>query len=134
MRILIDTHIALWYLNGDPKLPISAIEYISNPQNMIYFSLVSMWEIEIKHNAHPDQMRSSGLDVLTRCANAGFMELPLLHTHIPLLETLHRPDSAPPHKDPFDKMLIAQAKAENLLFLTHDALLPHYGEPCILKV
>ena len=54
--------------------------------------------------------------------------------HVYALETLKREDDAPEHADPFDRILIAQAKAENLTFLTHDALLPFYGEKCVALV
>ena len=54
--------------------------------------------------------------------------------HVFALETIKREENAPLHHDPFDRMLIAQAKAENLSFVTHDSLLPYYGEKCIVPV
>ena len=54
--------------------------------------------------------------------------------HVYMLETLHRPEYAPKHSDPFDRIMIAQAKAENFVFLTHDSLLPAYEEECVLIV
>ena len=63
-----------------------------------------------------------------------FNELSLNSGHILTLETLIRPDDAPPHKDPFDRILIAQAKSEDMIFLTHDDLIPYYSEPCIMFV
>ena len=54
--------------------------------------------------------------------------------HVYALETLTREKSAPPHRDPFDRMLLAQAKAENMSLLTHDALPPYYNEKCVISV
>ena len=131
MNILVDTHIALWYLNGDSKLPKKAKAYLDDSENTIYFSLASMWEIEIKHILHPDKMIISGSDFLTNCEKAGFSLLPLHPDHIKLLHTLKRNKKAAPHNDPFDRILICQAKAENMTFLTHDSLLSDYNEKTV---
>jgi PIN domain nuclease of toxin-antitoxin system len=134
MKYLLDTHIVLWYLNGDERLPTMARTIIDNEENEVYFSLVSMWEIEIKHIAHPEIMQSSGFEVLEKCKNSNFEILPLFENHIKALHTLRRDENAPRHNDPFDRMLISQAKAENITFITHDSLIPAYNEPCILSV
>ena len=134
MKILLDTHIILWYLNGDERLPQNARKIIDDSKNEIYFSLVSIWEVEIKHISHPDKMVSSGDEVIAKCGRAEFKELGLNSIHIKTLHTLHRLETAPKHNDPFDRMLIAQAKAEEMTFLTHDLLLPYYNEPCVLSV
>ena len=134
MKILVDTHIALWYLNGDERLPLKARNLIDDAQNEIYFSIVSMWEIEIKHIAPPDKMMSSGLDVLSKCRKFGFLELSLKNVHIDFLHTLHKTENAPKHNDPFDRMLLSQAKAEGLVFLTHDLLISDYNESCAMSV
>lgn len=134
MKILVDTHIALWYLNGDERLPLKARNLIDDAQNEIYFSIVSMWEIEIKHIAHPDKMINSGLDVLSKCRKFGFLELALKDVHVDFLHTLHRAENAPKHNDPFDRMLLSQAKAEGLVFLTHDLLISDYNESCAISV
>lgn len=134
MNILVDTHIALWYLNGDSKLPKKAKSYIDDSNNTIYFSLASMWEIEIKHILHPDKMISSGSDYLSNCEKAGFSLLPLHPDHIKLLHTLKRSKKAPSHNDPFDRILICQAKAENMTLLTHDSLLADYNEKSVVVI
>lgn len=134
MNILVDTHIALWYLNGDSKLPKKAKTYIDDSNNTIYFSLASMWEIEIKHILHPDKMISSGSDYLSNCEKAGFSLLPLHPDHIKLLHTLKRSKKAPPHNDPFDRILICQSKAENMTLLTHDSLLADYNEKSVVVI
>lgn len=134
MNLLLDTHIALWYLNGDARLSEQAKAYIDNEENSVYFSVASLWEIEIKHTLHPDRMASSCGDVLERCERAGFALLPLHPEHIGQLYTLRRGAGAPLHKDPFDRILICQAKAESMLLLTHDSLLADYNEPCVVSV
>ncbi len=131
MNFLLDTHIALWYLSGDSKLSKKAKSYIDDGKNSIYFSVASMWEIEIKHILHPDKMISSGNDFLLNCENAAFSFLPLHPDHINLLHTLKRSKKEQPHNDPFDRILISQAKSEKMILLTHDTLLSGYKEKCV---
>ena len=134
MRILLDTHILLWALENNPKLPERAYQLISDETNELFFSTASVWEITIKHLAKPDKMLISGEDLAHLCEQAGYNALPILNQHVFQLNTLKRPENAPPHHDPFDRMMIAQAKAEKIIFMTHDALLPDYSENCILYV
>jgi len=134
MYILMDTHILIWALTDDPKLPFMARKMITDPNNTLYYSVVSVWETTIKHSVHPDKIVFSGRKFDFFCEEAGYQHLSLGRSHVYTLESLSREDGAPPHRDPFDKMLIAQAKYENMFFLTHDALLPYYNEPCILYV
>lgn len=71
MKVLLDTHIALWALNDDEKLSEKARAIISDWRNVIYFSSISIWEIEIKHIIHPNEMISSGSEVAAKCRQAG---------------------------------------------------------------
>jgi PIN domain nuclease of toxin-antitoxin system len=93
-----------------------------------------VWEIAIKHALHPDNVAFTGKELAGFCKEAGFLPLEVRDRHVFALETLSRPADAPRHNDPFDRMLIAQAKAENMVFLTHDSLIPYYGEQCIMPV
>lgn len=68
------------------------------------------------------------------CEENGYLVLPVYNRHVSALETLRRSENAPSHKDPFDRIMVAQAKAENLMFLTHDSLIPYYNEPFIISV
>ena len=68
------------------------------------------------------------------CEDTGFTRLPIEKEHIFLLKTLSRPGDAQKHNDPFDRMLIAQAKFEDLMLLTHDSQFPYYGEKCVTNV
>lgn len=134
MDILLDTHIVLWTLSDDPALSIKAKELIGDEQNNIFYSIISLWEIEIKHIIHPDKLKLSAKDVEKYCEDSGFSLLELKPSSVALLSVLKRPDNVPPHKDPFDKMLICQSKAENMKFLTHDKLIADYNLPNIILV
>ena len=132
--ILLDTHIALWALTDDRRLSDAALRLLLSGDNEIYYSTVSVWEVTVKHSLHPEHLTVSGRDFMRFCKHAGYRNLPVLDAHVVLLDTLHRVEDAPRHKDPFDRILIAQAKAEDMLLMTHDALLPFYHEECVLFV
>ena len=135
MRVLLDTHILLWAITEDKKFPAKADEIINNLDNEIYYSSISIWEVAIKRLKHPDKITNLSLqEFVSFCDDADFRELPLMKEHTYSLETLTRPDNVPPHNDPFDRILISQAKTEDMIFLTHDDNLLHYQENCILYV
>ena len=133
MKLLLDTHILLWAMTDDEKLPEKARALIENVENEIYFSIISLWEIQIKHILHPQQMEQAKI-VSQYCRESGFKMLSLSERAVDKLPDLKRPDSAPRHKDPFDKILICQAIAEEMIFLTHDSLISDYGVWNILFV
>ena len=134
MNILLDTHILIWALNEDSRLPERARELILDENNAVYYSSVSVWEISIKHANHPETVEFTGKELAQYCQEAGFLSIEMRDKHVIALETITRSEEAPPHHDPFDRMLIAQAKAENMSFVTHDSLLPYYEEKCIIAV
>ncbi len=134
MKILIDTHIAIWAVLNDLKLPEKAKDMILDGRNEIFYSTASVWEITIKHMLHPDKLRINGSLLEKGCEENGYLVLPVFNRHVSALETLKRPENAPSHKDPFDRIMVAQAKAENLMFLTHDSLISYYDEPFIILV
>lgn len=134
MKVLVDTHIAIWAVLNDPKLPERAKEIILDERNEIFYSTASVWKITIKHMLHPDKIRISGSLLEKGCEDNGYLVLPVLNKHVFALETLKRTQGAPQHNDPFDRIMVAQAKEENLMFLTHDSLIPYYGEPFIISV
>lgn len=134
MNLLLDTHILIWALNDDSRLSEKAKDLILDSDNVIYYSSVSVWEVAIKHEIHPENVTFTGKELSQYCQEAGFLPVELRDKHVYALETIARPDDAPAHHDPFDRMLVAQAKAENLSFLTHDALIPYYNEKCIIPV
>lgn len=134
-KYLLDTHILLWYVGNSKKLSSTVRDIINDSTNAIYYSIVSLWEAEIKRLKHPDKILDLSTDELVTFAyNAGLEQLHLNEDHVRMLKTLSRPKDAPPHSDPFDRILISQAKSEGMIFLTHDVLLPYYSEDCIVYV
>lgn len=134
MNILLDTHIAIWALNDEPLLSQKARKLILDPDNVIYYSAVSTWEILLKHNKDKSNLELSPEMFVTFCEEAGFVPLGLYDKHVLEIQRLHRPDNAPPHNDPFDRLLLAQAKTENMWFITHDNRISEYTEKCIIAV
>lgn len=134
MNILLDTHILLWALSNDERLSEKARKLIENEKNKIFYSIISLWEVEIKLLKHPDVMSLSAKELAKYCAQSGFQRVLVKENHIFAMEDLKREKNASPHKDPFDRMLICQASTENMLFLTHDFLISGYSNLCILIV
>ena len=134
MKVLIDTHIAIWAVADDPKLSEAARDILLDESNEIYYSTASIWEVVIKHMAHPEKVSIDGDTLAQSCENTGFKVLPILNKHTFALKDLKYPDKAPRHNDPFDRIMIAQAKIEEMKFLTHYALIPYYNEPFIISV
>ena len=134
MNLLLDSHILIWALTEDARLSRKARQLILDTDNVIYYSAASIWEISVKHTAHPEEIEFSGRELSEYCRQAGYLQLEIKEKHVHALETFERAESAPPHKDPFDRILLAQAKAENMSFLTHDARIPDYNEKCVIQV
>lgn len=134
MKYLLDSHILVWALFSDGKLPHEAYVIINNLENEIYYSAASVWEIGIKHSKSPVRMPISSRMLIESCEMAGMVSLPVTKEHAAAVAGLSLVENTPPHNDPFDKMFIAQAKAEGMIFLTHDRLLKNYGEDCVKTV
>ena len=131
MNILLDTHIALWAITDNEKLPYNFINIINDSQNEIFYSLVSVWEIAIKHFIKPEIMPITEEQFIENCSKSGFKQLSIKMNHIFNIKYLKRDINTPKHNDPFDRLLISQAKTDNFMFLTHDSLLSYYNESCI---
>lgn len=134
MDVLVDTHIAIWAFEDNARLSPEARDILLDPSSTIYCSVISAWEVAIKHTVHPDDVLVDEGLFLEKCRVSRFVELPLRGRHVSELSTLKLADGAPRQKDPFDRMLIAQAKADGLLLLTHDSKLASYNEPCVRLV
>ena len=134
MRFLLDTHIVLWYLTEDPALSQQVKDWISSGENDVFYSLVSVWEVAIKHQHTKHSMPLSEDEFVEFAEETGIKRLGLTKEHIMTLRTLTWRGTTREHHDPFDRMLISQAKSENMFFLTHDHLLPGYEEPCVISV
>lgn len=134
MNILIDTHLALWFLDGSERMPTRARELVEDPANEIFVSDASVWEIAIKHAKRPDIMPRPCADFIELCERVGFLPIPISRAAIVAYEGLDTSKAEGIHRDPFDRMLIAQAKAEGMLLLTHDRSMSLYGEPLVSVV
>jgi len=119
LRLLLDTHLLLWWLTNSPSLSQQARELISDPRNTVFVSAVSLWEIWLKESLGKLRLPA---DFEKRLASEYFESLPLTaaQTRQVALLPWH-------HRDPFDRMLIAQARAENLMLLTVDDRVTAYG-------
>lgn len=134
MKILLDTHILLWALLDDPRLPAPARKIIEDESNKIYFSVISPWEVQIKHQLHPDKLTIDGEQLAMYCSEAGYLALSIRLPHVCKLPSLERIEGAPDHRDPFDRMLVCQASAEGMMLLTHGKRIGEYADSCVLSV
>ena len=134
MKLLLDTHILMWALSGDPRLSEKAVKLIDENADELFCSAASIWEVSLKHSHHPEEFDLSAEKLIQYCDENGILQLPISFRHIPALDTLSRPENAPFHNDPFARIMIAQAKTDGLFFLTHDGLIKYYEEPCIIYV
>ncbi|NED56303.1 type II toxin-antitoxin system VapC family toxin [Micromonospora sp. BL1] len=124
MTLLLDTHVALWAITGDATLGVEFLDRLRHDPD-VFLSPVSLWEITIKQLAGK---LSGPPDLAERVRDMGFRELPVTHDHAITAGRL-----PPHHRDPFDRMLVAQAITENLTLATRDASIPLY-EVDVLKV
>lgn len=127
MRLLLDTHIALWAVTDSPRLPAAARAVIVDPANEVWVSAATVWEIAIKHALGPEGMPVSGSEALHWFGVSGYRDLPVTSRHTCAVEML-----PPIHTDPFDRLLVAQAQTEPLRLITHDATLARYSELVVL--
>lgn len=118
MRLLLDTHVLLWWLSDEEKLTSEARDAIADPENTIYLSAVVVWEIRIKEAIGKLSLPDAFIETLARQA---FVELPITVEQADEISRL--PDI---HRDPFDRLLIAQAVVEDLTIITRDSVIPDY--------
>ena len=123
MRLLLDTHAFLWWLDGDALLSSAGQRAIGDEANEILVSAVSAWEIATKHRLGKlPRAAEVAADVAACIASQGFTGLPVTVRHGQIAGAL--PGH---HRDPFDRMLIAQAMIDNLVLVSHDVAFDHYG-------
>ena len=135
MNLLLDTHIALWAICDDPKLPDKAKSLITDPDNNIYFSSVSVWEILLKNSSPNNNLKLTPTEFIEYCEESGYYLLNMTAKHVIECSKLTTSEAEEHgHKDPFDRLLLAQAKAENYSFLSHDSKLQYYYEKCLIAV
>ena len=122
MRLILDTHILLWSFYRPELLKASVTEMIQNPDNVVLFSPVSIWEIAIKAALKRPDFDVDPELMLSLMEKAGFTELPIVSRAALGVRDLPRH-----HDDPFDRLLIAQAIAESAILLTADSKLKAYS-------
>jgi len=132
MEILLDTHLLLWMFFEPSKINPKTLEYLNSNKNAYYYSTISMWEVAIKHKC--GKLGPSGTEFMHYCEQSGFIKLPFDDRHVVALETLEKMEGTPPHNDPFDQALLAQAKADGMMLLTHDQKFKYYDEPYVAIV
>jgi PIN domain nuclease of toxin-antitoxin system len=127
VNFLLDTHIALWAIADDARLPEKARLWMLDRQNTIWVSAVSIWEIAIKHRLGREFMPLSGTQALDYFEKSGYKMLAITPQHTAYVDNL--PSI---HQDPFDRLLVAQAATEPLRLLTHDQVLAKYNDSVIV--
>lgn len=123
MRLLLDTHILLWAASAPHRLPGTFRERIESPDNEVLFSAASIWELAIKSGLGRIALPMPVEAFFQSLEDHGFRELPMTAMHAAGVE--HLPDH---HRDPFDRLLVAQAIAEPARLLTADRALASYSE------
>ncbi len=127
MRLLLDTHVALWAIADSPRLTAEGRRLILAPSNEVSVSAASVWEIGIKHSLSRRGMPISGRQAVEYFQEAGYLLLPVTAEHAAFVEELPRH-----HSDPFDRLLVAQAILEPMRLMTHDQLLRRYSDTVML--
>jgi len=122
MRLLFDTHAVLWFLSADTRLGAAATTLVTDPDNDVFVSIASLWEITIKNRI--GKLQADMVAVTDAIAGAGLTLLDLKPVH---LTTLQRLPVFADHRDPFDHLLIAQSLSERLTFVSNDRHAPRYG-------
>ena len=123
MRVLVDTHLLLWAAVRSRRLPKEARRLLEDPRNEVLYSAASLWEIAIKLGLRRADFQLDLVRLRPALLKMGFQELPVTGAHAEQLAAL-----PPIHKDPFDRMLVAQSLCEPLVLLTNDDVLAEYGE------
>ncbi|MCL4682586.1 MAG: type II toxin-antitoxin system VapC family toxin [Rhodocyclaceae bacterium] len=124
MKLLLDTHLLLWAAGEPKRLPAVARKLINDPRNELLFSVASLWEIVIKRSLGRDDFRVDPRLLRRGLLDNGYVELAIGGEHALAVDSLQ-----PIHKDPFDRLLIAQAQVESVTLLTADPQLGRYPGP-----
>jgi PIN domain nuclease of toxin-antitoxin system len=124
VKLLLDTQILLWAAGQPERLSASARKLLNNPRNELLFSAASLWEITIKKTLGREDFRVEPRLLRRGLLDNGYEELPVTSEHAVNVDGL-----PPLHKDPFDRLLIAQATTEGVTLVTSDAQLARYPGP-----
>lgn len=121
MKLLLDSHLLVWAADSMERVPTGARALMADPENELLFSVASIWEIAIKRGLNRPDFQVDARMLRRGLLDNGYCELPILSEHVVAIDAL-----PPIHKDPFDRLLIAQASVEGITLLTDDATLTQY--------
>ena len=124
MKLLLDTHLLLWAAGDPSRLSVVARALIEAPDNELFFSAASLWEIAIKRGLGRSDFQVDPRVLRRGLLDNGYSELPVSSEHAVTVESLPLI-----HKDPFDRILVAQATVEGITLLTSDSLVAQYPGP-----
>jgi PIN domain nuclease of toxin-antitoxin system len=124
VKFLLDTHLLLWAAGEPGRLSKQARTLIDNPDNELLFSAASLWEVTIKRGLGREDFQVDARLLRRGLLDNGYSELPIISDHVVATESLPLI-----HKDPFDRILVAQATVEGITLLTIDTLLLQYPGP-----
>ena len=134
MNILLDTHIAIWAMTDDKRLTKKARDIILDPANNIYYSAASVFEVDIKTKSRKNNLDFTVNDFVETCDDAGYIPSPLKGAHILAANQLIWEGEGFEHRDPFDRILLAQAMVEQMNFMTSDKKIPSFKQSCVIEV
>lgn len=124
MKHLLDTQLLLWIAEASPRLPRTVQLLIADQRNELLFSVASMWEVAIKNAKGSKDFQVDPGDLRAELLLTGYRELPISGAHVVAISSL-----PPIHKDPFDRLLVAQAIVEGITLLTADKTIARYPGP-----
>lgn len=124
MKLLLDTHILLWAAGQPNRLSRAACSLSDNPANELFFSAASLWEVAIKRGLGRTDFRADPRLLRRGLLDNGYSELPILSDHVVAIDSLPAI-----HKDPFDRLLVAQATVEGITLITSDSDVAEYPGP-----
>ena len=124
MKLLLDTHLVLWAAGDPQRLSKQARILIDNPDNELLFSAASLWEVAIKRGLGREDFKVDARLLRRGLLDNGYSELPIISDHVVATESLPLL-----HRDPFDRILVAQATVEGVTLLTIDSLVSQYAGP-----
>ena len=124
MKLLLDTHLLIWAADSIERVPVGARALMADQDNELLFSVASIWEVAIKRGLKRPDFLVDARMLRRGLIDNGYCELPILSEHVVAIDALPLI-----HKDPFDRLLIAQAMVEGITLLTDDATVAQYQGP-----
>lgn len=124
MKLLLDTHLLLWAAGQSGRLSPEARQFVNDPGNELLFSAASLWEVVTKRGLGRDDFKVDARVLRRGLLDNGYSELPVVSDHVVVIDSLPAI-----HKDPFDRILVAQATVEGITLLTTDSLVAKYPGP-----